>query len=93
MGKLCETFGVAAPLRLRQPAEWAPQRALWVGYPSDPALWLQHLEPAQKACLALCRVFGKTQAVRLVVRHADEAAAAQACLRGLNVEMFCLPYG
>src|SRR5207237_132554 len=29
------------------PAEWAPHKAIWLGYPSDGSLWLDDLEPAR----------------------------------------------
>ncbi|MDI1364153.1 MAG: agmatine deiminase, partial [bacterium] len=29
------------------PAEWAPHRAMWVGFPSHPDVWKDDLEIAQ----------------------------------------------
>ena len=37
------------------PAEWAPHRAMWVGWPSHAALWEDNLEPAQAEVEALVR--------------------------------------
>jgi len=38
---------------MRIPAEWEPQRAIWVGWPSDPALWGKDLPAAQTEVAAL----------------------------------------
>ena len=89
----CAISAVAAPLRLQQPAEWAPQRALWAAYPSHRGLWRQQLEPAQRACLAMCKAFAATQHVRLLVRSAADGRAAQAQLAGLDAEVVPLAYG
>jgi agmatine deiminase len=32
----------------RQPAEWAPHNAVWIGWPSDASLWEENLGPAQE---------------------------------------------
>lgn len=37
------------------PAEWAPHRAMWVGWPSHADLWEENLEPAQAEVEALVR--------------------------------------
>jgi len=65
------------------PAEWAPHRALWLGFPSDGSLWLDDLEPARAEVAGLARALagpGREQ-VRLLVSGAEAAAAAQAALR------------
>ena len=28
--------------------EWAPHQAVWIGFPSDPELWLGDLKPADE---------------------------------------------
>ena len=28
--------------------EWAPHEAVWIGFPSDPELWLGDLKPAER---------------------------------------------
>ena len=59
--------------------EWAPHQAVWIGFPSDPKLWLEDLEPAQAevaAFAAAVHADGAGEEVRLVA--ADEAAAAEA---------------
>jgi agmatine deiminase len=37
------------------PAEWAPHRAMWLGFPSHAKLWEDDLEPAQAEVAALAR--------------------------------------
>ena len=37
------------------PAEWAPHRAMWVGFPSHAELWLEDLAAAQQEVAALAR--------------------------------------
>ncbi|WP_344707341.1 agmatine deiminase family protein [Sphingomonas swuensis] len=59
--------------------EWAPHAAMWLGFPSDPELWLEDLGPAQAEVTALARALhadGKGEEIVLVA--ADEAAAAEA---------------
>jgi agmatine deiminase len=64
------------------PAEWAPHKALWLGFPSHADLWAEDLEPAQAEVAALaCALAGPgEERVRLMV-HGDAAeAAARAAL-------------
>lgn len=61
------------------PAEWALHQAMWLGFPSDPKLWLEDLEPAQAEVAALAAALhadGAGEEIRLVA--ADEAAASAA---------------
>ena len=37
------------------PAEWAPHRAMWVGFPSHAELWQEDLEQAQQEVADLAR--------------------------------------
>jgi agmatine deiminase len=60
--------------------EWAPHEAVWIGFPSDPELWLADLKPAQHevaAFAAAVHAGGKGEQVWLVASHADAAAIAR----------------
>ncbi|HEV7661204.1 MAG TPA: agmatine deiminase family protein [Allosphingosinicella sp.] len=63
----------------RQPPEWAPHAAVWIGFPSHGALWEEDLSPAQAEVTAFAAAVwqdGKGEEVRLVA--ADSASAALA---------------
>ncbi|MEO7635449.1 MAG: agmatine deiminase family protein [Sphingomicrobium sp.] len=60
--------------------EWAPHQAVWIGFPSDPALWLADLQPAEREVAAFAAAIhadGRGEQVRLVAAHDDAAAAAR----------------
>ncbi|UUR08051.1 agmatine deiminase family protein [Sphingomonas glaciei] len=64
---------------LLPPPEWAPHAAMWIGFPSDPDLWVEDLAPAQEEVAALARALhadGKGEEIILVA--ADPEAAAEA---------------
>jgi agmatine deiminase len=59
--------------------EWAPHQAMWIGFPSDPALWEADLGPAQSEVAAFATAIhadGAGEATWLVA--ADETAAVEA---------------
>jgi agmatine deiminase len=61
-------------------AEWAPHQAVWIGFPSDPELWLADLKPAQRevaSFAAAVHADGRGEQVWLVASHEDAAAAAR----------------
>ncbi len=63
------------------PAEWAPHRAIWVGFPSHADLWEGDLAPAQAEVAALARALagpGGEQVRLLVCGEAGETAAREA---------------
>ncbi len=64
------------------PAEWAPHRAMWLGFPSHEELWLEHLEPARREVAALVRALAGPgrERVRLLVCGDEAFCAAQALL-------------
>ena len=70
-------------MSLTVPAEWAPHRAMWLGFPSHADLWLENLAPAQAEVAALARALAGPgrERVRLMV-CGDEAAAAARRLLG-----------
>ncbi len=66
-------------MTLRQPAEWAPHRAVWIGFPSHADLWQDDLDPARAevaAFAAAVHADRRGEEVRLVA--ADPAAARAA---------------
>lgn len=67
------------------PAEWAPHRAMWVGWPSHPELWEDNLDQARSEVEGLVRALagpGREQ-VRLMVGHPDALADARARFDGV----------
>ena len=61
--------------------EWSPHQAVWIGFPSDPDLWLGDLKAAEREVADFAKAVhagGKGEEVRLVAAHEDAAAAARA---------------
>ena len=67
------------------PAEWAPHRAMWLGFPSHADLWQEDLEQAQEEVAALARALAGPgrERVRLMVCGEDAEAAAARLLGGV----------
>lgn len=62
------------------PAEWAPHRAVWIGFPSHADLWVEDLEPAREEVIAFAKAVhagGKGETVILVAADEDAAAVAR----------------
>lgn len=61
------------------PAEWAPHKAMWLGFPSHEELWQEDLVPAQEEVAALARALAGPggEQVRLLVAEEGLAAARQ----------------
>ena len=61
-------------------AEWAPHLAMWIGFPSDPELWLEDLEPAQAEVAAFAKALhadGRGEDIWLVASTDVAAQAAR----------------
>jgi len=74
--------------------EWAPHDAVWIGFPSDPELWLGDLKPAEEEVAAFARAVradGKGETVRLVAAH--EGAADSARRLAPFAEIVIEPFG
>ncbi len=74
--------------------EWAPHQAVWIGFPSDPELWLDDLGPAQVEVAAFAQVVyagGKGEAVWLVA--ADDEAAEDARSLAPFASVIVEPFG
>ena len=62
------------------PAEWAPHEAVWIGFPSDPELWLGDLKEAEREVAAFAEAVharGRGEKVRLVAAHEGAAESAR----------------
>ncbi|HEX8840098.1 MAG TPA: agmatine deiminase family protein [Sphingomicrobium sp.] len=60
--------------------EWAPHQAVWIGFPSDPSLWLADLEPAEREVAAFAEAIhagGRGEQVWLVAAHDGAAESAR----------------
>jgi len=60
--------------------EWAPHEAVWIGFPSDPDLWLSDLKDAEREVAAFAKAVHadcKGEQVWLVAAHKDAAAKAR----------------
>jgi agmatine deiminase len=64
------------------PAEWAPHKAMWLGFPSHGELWQEDLEPAQAEVAALARALAGPGAERVRLLTADEGLDAARALLG-----------
>ena len=74
--------------------EWSPHEAVWIGFPSDPELWLGDLKPAEREVAAFAEAIhagGKGETVRLVAAH--EGAAKSARQLAPFAEVVVEPFG
>jgi len=74
--------------------EWAPHEAVWIGFPSDPGLWLGDLKPAEREVAAFAKAVyanGTGEKVRLVAAH--EGAAETAIRLAPFAEVIVEPFG
>src|SRR5690349_5087422 len=70
------------PMRFTVPAEWAPHRAMWLGFPSHADLWETDLDAAQAEVADLARALAGAggERVRLMTGHDDGLEAARRLL-------------
>jgi len=74
--------------------EWATHELVWIGFPSDPELWLGDLKPAEREVAAFAEAVhagGKGERVVLVAAH--EGAAATARELAPFAEILVEPFG
>jgi agmatine deiminase len=74
--------------------EWAPHEAVWIGFPSDPGLWLGDLKAAEREVAAFAKAVhagGKGEKVWLVAAH--EGAAESARELAPFAEVIVEPFG
>lgn len=67
-------------MTLPPPPEWAPHQAVWIGFPSDPELWLGDLKPAEREIATFAEAVhaeGKGEKVWLVAAHDGAAETAR----------------
>ena len=67
-------------MALLPPPEWAPHQAVWIGFPSDPDLWLADLKEAEREVAAFAgavHVGGRGEQVILVAAHEDAGRTAR----------------
>ena len=75
------------------PAEWAPQQAVVVGFPSHPRLWEGDLlTEAQQEVAALCNVLSEVQTCYVLVANTDAKVTAEKLLRS-KVEIVQFNFG
>jgi agmatine deiminase len=81
--------------RATPPAEWAPHKAVWIGFPSHPELWEDDLEPAREEVTAFARAVhadGRGERVLLVAAD-EEAASAARAMAGSSAQVVVEPFG
>ena len=77
------------------PPEWARHKAVWIGFPSHPELWLDDLAPARDEVTAFARAVhadGRGERVLLVAAD-DEAGEAARRAAGTFADIVVEPFG
>jgi agmatine deiminase len=81
--------------RYRQPAEWAPHEALWIGFPSHPDLWEDDLDAARDEVIEFAKAVHANGAGEQVVLVTADAASADVArdLAGDAARVIIEPFG
>lgn len=77
------------------PAEWAPHKAIWTGWPSAADLWGDDLEPARAEVAAMVHALadgGRGDRMR-VLAHGREAEATAKLALGKSAEVIVAAFG
>jgi agmatine deiminase len=69
------------------PAEWAPHRATWIGWPHNKADWPGKFEPIPWAYGEIVRVLSRNERVCILVQDAGGEKKAKAVLRTASVDL------
>ncbi|WP_019831092.1 agmatine deiminase family protein [Sphingomonas sp. PR090111-T3T-6A] len=82
-------------MTFRQPPEWAPHDAVWIGFPSHPELWLEDLGAAREEVVAFARAvwadgFGEKP---ILVAADEDAGAAARVMAGDFANVVVRPFG
>ena len=82
-------------MTFRQPPEWAPHDAVWIGFPSHPELWGDDLTPAREEVIAFARaVWAGGKGERVILVAADEAAGEAArAMADDDADVLVRPFG
>jgi len=80
---------------MRQPAEWMPHDAVWIGFPSHPDLWEDDLAPAREEVVAFAHaVHADGRGERVILVASDRASATEAQrLAGDTANVVIEPFG
>jgi agmatine deiminase len=75
--------------------EWAPHKAVWIGFPSHPELWALDLEPARDEVIAFAEaVHAGSKGEQVLLVAADEEAAVAARRRAGDIARVVVqPFG
>lgn len=77
----------------RIPAEWAPHKALWTGWPAAADLWGETLDPARLEVAAMVRALAEGGETVKILAHGREAEASAKLALGGAAEVLPGRYG
>jgi len=75
------------PRGTAMPAEWAPHRATWIGWPHNKADWPGKFEPIPWAYAEIVRVLSRRERVCILVQDAASEKKAKAVLKTASVDL------